>query len=325
MTLNFISQNMKWNRLLALLLLISSGASAQKDAQFSLFSLNQLYLNPAAAGAGGLTQFQLTHRTQYSGYQGTNPRDEGGALSTQLFSFSMPIKNFGIGFYAVNDRTTALTHQDFKVSASYHLPVLGGSLQLGASAGLFRQSVDYNKLNPVDADDPLIQTGTISEINPDFAVGARFENETFHVGLSLNHFLKPKYQLGTETGTNPLPRTLYLNAGINIELGYLLDIQPIVLVKSDISTYSVEGGATVTYNKRYWIGGTYRQQDAFFIIMGGVYLLPDQSLRLSGAYDLVIGGNKAKAPSSFEVMLSYASPSPKFGKKTIIRTPRFRF
>ena len=119
MTLTFIIKNTKWNRLLIILIFISSSAIAQKDAQFSLFSLNQLFLNPAAAGAGGLTQFQLTHRTQYAGYQGTNPVDEGGALSTQLLSFSMPIKNFGIGFYALNDRSGPRTDQDFKVSASY--------------------------------------------------------------------------------------------------------------------------------------------------------------------------------------------------------------
>jgi len=325
MTLTFIIQNFKWNRLLAVLVLTSFGASAQKDAQFSLFSLNQLYLNPAAAGADGLTKFQLTHRTQYAGYQGTNPVDEGGALSTQLLSFSMPVKNFGIGFYALNDRSGPRTDQDFKLSASYHFPALGGNFQVGASAGIFRQSIDYNKLRAIDPDDPLIQSGVISEINLDLAVGVRFENETFYAGASLNHLLKPQYQLGAETATNPLPRTIYFNAGLNIELGYLLDIQPIVLVKSDISTLSAEGGATVTYNKKYWVGGTYRQQDAFFIIMGGIYLLPDQSLRLSGAYDLVVGGNKTKAPSSFEVMLSYALPSPKFGKKAIIRTPRFRF
>jgi type IX secretion system PorP/SprF family membrane protein len=325
MTLKFIPEKNKWIRLFVLWLLATSSAFAQKDTQFSLFSLNQLYLNPAAAGADGLTKFQLSHRTQYAGYQGTNPSDQGGALSTQLLSFSMPVKNFGIGFYAVNDRSGALTYQDVKVSAAYHIPVSAGKLQLGVSAGLFRQALDYDKLRAIDPDDPLILTNTISEINPDISVGARYESDAFHIGLSLNHLLRPQYQLGAEQATNPLPRTLYLNAGVNLEVGYLLDVQPILLVKSDISTFSAEGGATVTYNKRYWIGGTYRHQDAFFILMGGVYLLPDQSLRLSGAYDMVIGGNKTKAPSSFEVMLSYALPSPKFGKKTIIRTPRFRF
>jgi type IX secretion system PorP/SprF family membrane protein len=324
MTLTFIYRNIKWSSLMGILVLISSTAFAQIDAQFSLFSLNQLYLNPAAAGADGLTKFQLTHRTQYAGYQGTN-QDEGGALSTQLFSFSMPVKNFGIGFYALNDKTGPRTNQDFKLSASYHFPLAGGNLYVGASAGLFRQALDYGKLRARDQDDPLIQTGTVSEMNPDFAVGAQYVSDAFYVGASLNHLLEPKYKLGSETATNPLPKTVYLNAGVNIEVGYLLDVQPIVLVKSDISTISVEGGATVTFNKRYWAGATYRQQDTYFILMGGIYLLPDQSLRLSGAYDMVIGGNKVKSPTSFEVMLSYALPSPKFGKKTIIRTPRFRF
>ncbi|WP_084299572.1 PorP/SprF family type IX secretion system membrane protein [Dyadobacter tibetensis] len=314
-----------WKGLTAFCLMISFQALAQKDAQFSLFSLNQLYLNPAAAGAGGLTTFQLTHRTQYAGYQASNPNDMGGALSTQMFSASTPYKNFGFGFYALNDKSGPRTDQAFNLSASYHFPVAGGKLQLGASAGLFRQSLDFGQLRARDPDDPLIQTGVISEINPDFAVGARFEHDDYYVGVSLNHLLQPKYKLGSELGTNPLPQTIYLNAGLNINMGYLLDIQPIVLAKTDISTVSVEGGATVTYNNRYWLGGTYRQQDAFIILMGGIYLLPDQSLRLSGAYDLVMGGNKSKAPSSFEVLLTYSLAAPKAGKKTIIRTPRFRF
>lgn len=325
MALTSISQHIKCSRLFALLVFVSSGAMAQQDAQFSLFSLNQLYFNPAAAGAGGATRFQLTHRTQYAGYQATYPSDEGGALSTQLFSFSMPIKNFGIGFYALNDRTGPRSHQDFKVSAAYKIPLMGGDLQVGASAGIFRQAMDFDRLRPIDADDPVLQTGVVSEMNPDLAIGARYENETFHVGLSLNHLLQPKYNFGSDLATNPLARTVYFNAGLNLEVGYLVDVQPIVLVKSDFAVYSAEGGATITFNKRFWAGGTYRYQDAYIIAMGGIYLLEDQSLRLSGAYDFVIGGNKAKSASSFEVLLSYDLPSPKFGKKTIIRTPRFRF
>ncbi len=325
MTQKFTIGNNFWNGCIVLFLFLHHSVKAQKDAQFSLFSLNQLYLNPAAAGIGEETKFQLVHRTQYAGYQPSFTGDDGGALSTQLFSVSVPFKNFGVGFYALNDKSGPRSDQDFKLSAAYHLPIGGGQLQIGASAGMFRQSLDYGKLRARDPDDPLIQTGVISEMNPDVAVGVRFQTDVFHVGLSLNHLLKPEYKLGSETATNPLPQTLYLNAGVNIELGYLLDIQPIVLVKSDISTVSVEGGATVTYNKRYWLGGTYRQQDTYFILMGGIYLLPDQSLRLSGAYDIVIGGNKVKAPSSFEVMLTYALPKIKVGKKTIIRTPRFRF
>jgi type IX secretion system PorP/SprF family membrane protein len=324
MILNCTRFTIKCQGLLWLLLFSSSVVVAQKDAQFSLFHLNTLYINPAAAGADGLTKVQVSHRTQYAGYQGTYG-DDGGALSTQIASFSMPVKNFGVGFYALNDKSGPRNDQDFKLAASYHFPLSGGNLFLGASAGIFRQSVDYDRFRPRDPGDELISTGTNAEINPDLGAGVRFVADAFHVGLSLAHLLQPKYKLGTENGINPLPATAYLNAGVNIELGYLLDLQPIVLVKAYTASVSAEGGATVTFNKRYWMGATYRQQDTYFILMGGVSLLEDQSLRLSGAYDMVIGGNKQKAPSSFEVMLSYAIASPKFGKKTIIRTPRFRY
>jgi type IX secretion system PorP/SprF family membrane protein len=307
MTLNFIYRNVNHCLLVILLLLISTHVIAQKDAQFSLFNLNSIYLNPAAAGADGLTRIQVSHRTQYVGYQSTNG-DPGGALSTQLASFSMPIKNFGIGFYALNDNSGPRNDQDFKLMASYNFPVAGGNLFLGASAGMFRQAINYDQLKA-----------------PDVGAGVRYVSDAFHIGLSVAHLLKPKYALGSQTGVNPLPTTAYLNAGVNIEVGYLLDVQPIVLVKAYSASVSAEGGATVTYNKRYWAGATYRQQDTYFIIMGGIYLLPDQSLRLSGAYDMVIGGQKQKSPSSFEVMLSYGIPTVKAGKKTIIRTPRFRY
>ncbi|HEV7348702.1 type IX secretion system membrane protein PorP/SprF [Telluribacter sp.] len=308
--------------LTAAFLLLSNWALGQQDPQFSLFALNQIYFNPAASGADGLTRFQLTHRAQYAGYQGTF--DDGGAASTQLFSFSVPIKNIGIGFYALNDRIGPLTNQDFQLSAAYRIPMAGGNLAVGARAGLYRRAIDYNRLRPGEPGDPLIQTGVISEIHPDASVGVRYETSAYYVGLSANHLLGARYRLGADAATNPLVPTFYLNAGMILEFGYLLQVQPILLVKTDLNEFSAEGGAMATYNQRYWAGVTYRQQDAV-IVMAGINLMQDQSLRLSGAYDIVVGGTSVKSPTSYEVLLSYALPAPKVGKKTIVRTPRFRF
>jgi type IX secretion system PorP/SprF family membrane protein len=304
------------------LLLFSTLVFGQQDPQFSLFSLNQLYYNPAASGADRLTRFQLTHRSQYAGYQGTF--DDGGAASTQLFSASVPLKNIGIGFYALNDRLGPLSNQDFQLSGAYRLPMGTGNLSVGARAGLYRRAIDYNRLRPGEPGDPLIQTGVISEIHPDASVGVRYETNAYYLGLSANHLLGSKYKLGSETATNPLIPSYSLQAGMLLEFGYLLQVQPILLVKTDLNVFSAEGGAIATYNERYWGGITYRQQDAV-IIMAGIHLMADQSLRLSGAYDIVVGGTTVKSPTSYEVLLSYALPAPKTGKKTIVRTPRFRF
>jgi type IX secretion system PorP/SprF family membrane protein len=164
----------------------------------------------------------------------------------------------------------------------------------------------------------------VGESHPDVNLGLRYETAGYYVGVSVNHLLKSKYKLGSDQATNPLVPTLYVNGGVNLEIGYLIEVQPFVLAKSDLTSFSVEGGGMVTYNQRYWAGASYRMQDAV-IAMAGINLLPNQSLRLSGAYDIVIGGTSVKAPSSFEVLLSYRLPAPKLGKKTIVRTPRFRF
>jgi type IX secretion system PorP/SprF family membrane protein len=303
-------------------ILLTTLAFAQQPTQFSQFQLNQLYFNPAAAGADGATRFQLMHRSQYSGYQGTF--DEGGAPTTQFFSASVPIKNLGLGFTAYNDKIGALTNQSFQIAAAYRVALGNGTLALGGSAGIYRMALNYNLLRPNEPGDPLIATGVVGEIHPDVHVGLRYETSGYYVGVSVNHLLKSKYKLGADKATNPLIPTYYVNGGVNLEIGYLFEVQPFLMAKTDLASFSVEGGGMVTYNQRYWAGASYRMQDAI-ILMGGINLLQNQSLRLSGAYDIVTGATSLKSPSSFEVLLSYRLPAPKLGKKTIVRTPRFRF
>ncbi len=303
--------------------MLFSAAYAQQPPQFSQFQLNQLYFNPAAAGADGVTRLQVIHRTQYAGYQGTF--DAGGAPSTQLFSASTAIKNFGIGFTAFNDKIGAWSNQSFQLAGAYRFALANGNLAVGASAGLYRSAIDYNILRARDDGDLLIGTGVVGEIHPDVNLGVRYETAGYYVGFSANHLLNAKYKLGQDLATNPLVPTYYLNGGLNLEIGYLFEVQPFAIVKSDFSSpIAIEGGVMGTYNQRYWAGISYRNQDAL-IFMGGINLMANQSLRLSGAYDLVIGAPSLKTPTSYEVMLSYQLPAPKLGKKTIVRTPRFRF
>ena len=297
-------------------------AKGQQQPQFSQFHLNQLYFNPAAAGADGVTRLQVMHRTQYAGYQGTF--DAGGAPTTQLFSASTALKGIGVGFTAFNDKIGALSNQSFQVAASYRYALDNGTLAVGASAGLYRIALDYGILRPSESGDPLIQTGVVGQIRPDVNLGVRYEAAGYYVGASVNHLLKAKYPLGSELASNPLVPTYTLNGGLILQIGYLFEVQPFAMARTDFAAFTVQGGAMATYNERYWVGASYRMQDAV-IVMAGVNLLSNQALRLSAAYDLVTFGTSAKAPSSFEVLLSYQLPAPKLGKKTIVRTPRFRF
>lgn len=309
------------------ILFIAINANAQKEGQFSQFYFNQLFFNPATAGKDNQTRIGVVYRSQYAGYKPTNI-DEGGSPSSQMISASLPFGNFGVGIYAFNDVTGASSQQDIQVSAAYKLPLPKGTLSIGARGGVYRQAMDYDRLRPVEPDvddDPLFLSGVVSEIQPDLSVGIHYESEQYYAGVSAAHLTRPKYKLGSDAATHQLSTVYYLNAGAYISLGYMLEVQPLVLAKMVPGVFSAEGGALVTYDQRFFGGVTYRHEDAIAIVHAGAYLLGDQSLRLSGAYDIVKGGNKAKTPSSFEVMLSYAFGRQKSGHKSIIRTPRFRF
>jgi type IX secretion system PorP/SprF family membrane protein len=306
---------------------LTKEAQAQKEVQFSQFFFNQVFFNPATSGKDSQTRLTAVYRSQYTGYQPTNSLDKGGAPTSQLISASLPFGKFGVGFYAVNDQIGALAQQDIQLSAAYKVVLPSGVLSLGARGGIYRQSLDYDQLRPENSavDDPLFLSGVVSEIQPDVSIGLHYESEAFYTGVSATHLTKPKFALGSTDATNPLATAYYFQAGAYLSLGYQLEVQPVLLAKMVPGVVSAEGGALLTFDRRFFGGVTYRHQDVVGIFHAGAYLLSDQSLRLSGAYDWVIRGNKAKTPTSFEVMLSYAFGQQKGGAKSIIRTPRFRF
>ncbi|WP_345243867.1 type IX secretion system membrane protein PorP/SprF [Nibrella saemangeumensis] len=305
-------------------LLTGRAAFGQQDPQFSMYMFNPLYYNPAAAGSEGVTRFQLMHRTQWAGYQPTF--DDGGSPSTQLFSFNMPLARIksGVGLYVMNDRLGPMTNQALQVSYAYRMALKNGTLSLGVQGGVYSKAIDYGRLRPREGGDPLIQTGRIAETQPDLGAGVYYNTTDYWFGVSMMHINQAGYRLGTERGTNPQVRTAYLTGGYRLGIGYDLDVQPSLLVKTDLNTVSVEGSVIATYENRYWAGLSYRQQDALIATIG-LSMLRNNALRFGYAFDFTVGGQDVKSPTSHEVLLSYSLPAPDPRRKPIIRTPRFRY
>ena len=310
-------------------LLVGAAAYGQQDSRFSLFNFNQLYFNPASAGSDGLTRFQIINRLQYAGYQTSS--GQGGGPNTLMASavVPLPFAKSVVGLHYVSDRIGATGIQEVQFSYAYKLQLNENSLSIGARAGLNNRFIDYSKLDPREPGDPEIPTGRIGSTAPDLALGVFYDTPDYYVGLAMNHLNRPKHQF-TTTGNSTLAPNIYINAGYRWEPVYALEIQPMILVSSvgpfaQKETFSVEGGALATYDETYFFGATYRYQDAISF-MGGINLLSNGALRIGGAVDIVTAGAKTiKRPNSFEIMLSYALPAPRLGKKTIVRTPRFRY
>ncbi len=297
---------------------------AQQDAQFSHYVYNQMTINPAAAGNENFTRFQAIYRTQYLGYQSTFDGNSGVPIS-QVFSVSMPIKgiNSGLGITLVNDKIGASTQRDMKFSYAYQLPIGVSKLSFGINAGLFSRGIDFGKLRPREDNDPLLASGRVGQMVPDFGAGVMLQNSSYTIGISMNHLTQPKFRLGTGNTAFQVNRSAYLTASALLGVSYSLDFSPMLIVKSDLKTTSFEGGGILTYRSNYWVGASYRMGDALSGLLGANLI--KNTLRISYAIDLTLIGKNAKAPTSHEVLLSYALSPPKIGKKSIIRTPRYRY
>ncbi|WP_460976357.1 PorP/SprF family type IX secretion system membrane protein [Spirosoma knui] len=317
---------------LALLILlgVSQTARAQQDPQFSMYMYNPLYYNPAAAGSEGVSRLQITQRTQYLGYQTVGNNDPGGAQSSQLLSFNMPLAKIkgGIGIYALNDKFGPTINQAVQIAYAYRMTLKSGTLALGVQTGLFNRGIDFGQLRPGEPGDPLIPTGRISQFKPDLSAGVYYNTTDYWVGLSMTHLNRATYNFITDRSIEPSNSKAYLTAGYRLGIGYDIDVQPSILVQYS-TVEGIKGSAATlnlvaTYDNRIWGGVGYRLKDAV-MATAGINLMRNNALRVGYSLDITAGGAQVKSPTSHEILLAYAFPAPDARKKPIVRTPRFRY
>ena len=312
-------------KLLVLILIILPLVTTygQQDTHFSQYTLNNLFYNPAYAGVEGVTKITLIHRSQWLGYSPTF--DVGGAPTSQVLSLSTPILRFrsGVGVHLVNDNLGPLNNLQGQVSYAYHLAVNEAKMSFGIRAGIFAQSMDFDKYRWNNEDDPLNKFGKESQIRPDLAAGIFYRSEKYFAGVSFNHLIKSEFDFGVDELRNALENHIYITAGYDYEFTYDLTLTPSILVKSDFVSYQFDLGVIGTYKDKFWGGLSFRQSEAAVALLG-YSLLEDNSLRLGYAFDYIVKAQDAKQMTSHEILLSYSLPVVAGGGKKVIRTPRFR-
>lgn len=312
------------------LVLLPKVSQAQQDAQFSQYMFQSLYYSPAMAGINDeYIELGVAHRTQWLGYAPTF--DDGGAPTTQLFTFSMPIYqiNSGVGLHMVRDQIGPVTSLEVGANYSYHHKLKNGArLSAGVRASFFNQSIDFSVYRPVDANDELIpQTGRENQFLPDFAAGIAYSTDRLLLGLSLNHLTEPRLDYGTQININSLDRHMTFLVGYRTDISDDLSLRPSGVIKSDLNTLSYEGSLMLSYQDRYFGGVSARASNALDagIFLLGANALEDRSLRITYSFDYVTSGQTAKQPTSHEISLGYRLPAPKPSQRPVLRTPRYRF
>lgn len=296
----------------------------QQDAQFTQYMYNGGYFNPAFAGKESGYRFSALHRSQWLNYSGTS----GPAPITQFVSASASIDKLklGVGLNIVNDNIGPTTNQEINLSVGYHKKLRRGVLSLGLMGGVFATTLRYEEFDFVNEDPNFPTTGRETQMNLNIGAGAIYDRTKYYIGISSRHINEPGFDFGEGSFENQLKNHSYLLVGYRIKTFAQWNFEPSVLLKTvSFDNFSYDVSVIATYNQKVSGGLAFRGEESVSLLMG-YSILKDKSLRIGYAFDLVVGGIEAKAPTSHEFMLSYVLPDvTKQFQRTIQRTPRFRF
>ncbi|MEM9051860.1 MAG: type IX secretion system membrane protein PorP/SprF [Bacteroidota bacterium] len=312
---------------LAILLTSTTLLFGQQDPQFSQFMYDRLSINPAFAGSKDAICATLIGRQQWSGLS--------GEPSTALLNVSAPINSIksGIGATVYLDEIGPQSTAVGRFSYAYHLKISGSTkLGLGVGLGFISSSINSDWIAYDYGDDGLIGLGTgagdpsINAQNQnattfDASFGAYLYNPKYYVGISAVHLTE-----GDLSELNiQVARHLYFMAGYDFELTPLLTLTPQTLVKSDLASTQVDVNATATYNNTFWLGVSYRLEDAIAPMAGYNYQFPDgkSNLRIGYSYDLTTSELNNYSSGSHEIMLGYCYKLQKPLPKRVYKNPRF--
>jgi type IX secretion system PorP/SprF family membrane protein len=311
-----------------LFFLFSTISLAQQDPQFSQYMMNPFMWNPSYSALNNDYILSLHHRTQWVGYTPTNSSDNIQAPTSQLFTFSAPLRKIksGIGIGVLNDKIGPINSTNSFLSYAYGIKLGEGKLAAGFGFGIHSSQINTSLWRPENADDVTLSSNnsnSLNQIKPNFRFGLGYTRDNFFLGLAINNIASTTFTYQTDVISSQLEKHYYLQSSYKIFLTESVSLQPSAIGKMTKSITSFEVSNLVNL-KNFWLGLGYRTSDAA-TFLAGINLFPDKSLKIGYNLDLNVINISAKAFTSHEIFLSYNLASILDNKKPIVRSPRFRY
>ena len=284
--------------------IVSTGAMAQQDAQYTQYMYNTLSVNPAYAGSRGQLSFAGLYRSQWVGLD--------GAPETFTLNLHSPIQNsrLGYGISIVNDNIGDGVVQETYLDAvvSYTIDVsMDAKLSFGLKAGGNMLSLDFNGLRNFDQE-VVNQNNIDNRFTPNFGLGIYYHTDKFYAGVSAPNVLESEYfdNDNSSDGVNFLSAermNIYLITGYVFDIGADLQFKPALLTKAvGGAPLQVDLSASFLFANKFSFGAAYRWDAA---VSGLVGFQVSEQIMLGLAYDretTELGGTQFN-DGSFEVFL----------------------
>ncbi|HUW93233.1 MAG TPA: type IX secretion system membrane protein PorP/SprF [Bacteroidales bacterium] len=277
---------MKKGILIIIALVLSWMADAQQLPVYSQYIFNKFLINPAVAGSDGYTSVNLTAREQWVGYSGAPQTyslsfqlrllKQGYIIRGSLFKKKMfkphTDGRVGIGANIFSDINGLVQRTGISTAYSYHL-WLNGQTQLSFGLALtgYYYKIDQRQIEFEDPDEPWLNTDFRKGIFvPDFNFGVYVLNRKYTLGVSAQEMMEGFVKVGSQAYKDlKIMRTYYLMGNYDFELDGSSVLEPSLLFKmSGLLMPQADIGLTYVYDRKFWMGCTYRTGGAMIANVG---------------------------------------------------------
>ena len=284
---------------------------SQQDAQYTQYMYNTVNVNPGYAGSRGVMSIFGLHRTQWVGLD--------GAPTTNAFSINSPIENsnLGVGLSFVNDKIGPTVENTISADLSYTIQTSETyklSFGIKGTANLF--NLDVNKLNPLDAADPLLQNLN-NNFSPNVGAGAYLHSDKLYLGLSVPNFFETKRYDDNDIAVYKERMNLYFIGGYVFDLSSNLKFKPAFLTKVvEGAPLQLDLSGNFLINEKFVLGAAWRWSAAASLMAG--FQVSD-GLYIGYGYDLETTKLRNYNSGSHEIFLRFQL----FKRQDRIVSPRF--
>jgi len=272
-------------------IMLGTNLCAQQVPMYSQYIMNGFLINPSYAGSDGYTTVNLTAREQWLGLP-TSPSTYAVSFQTRILKTSFiqrstsvrrklvrPTRGgrVGLGGYVFNDQNGIIRRTGFEAAYAYHIEMRNQQqLSFGLGATAYQFAIDIEGAVLADLDDEFLNSYDRVVFIPDFNFGVSFTTRYYYVGFAATQMFRGVLTLGN-TAKNPRTELghFFISGGTKFPLsGDDWILEPSALIKSsDMLFKSIQADITtrIYYKQDYWVGLSYRTQDALILLLGFTY------------------------------------------------------
>lgn len=272
--------------------LLSLGIVSQNTADFSVFSYNLSFVNPAFAGTNNKIQLASNYKKVWSSLENT--------IHANIVSFSMPFENrLGFGVNILSDHFNLYNHTVVSADFSYTTSLnLEHELLFGLKASGSFFNTQLNKVTTHIAGDPLF-TEINSGFRPNFSVGLALKNKNYFTHIAFHDIIKNRPLTNIATSVNYM--RIVTGGGFYSKLTNDFELTTTALVRIiKGAPLNIDIGSMLNIYKKYDLGITYRWDTA---LMGNFLIELNEWLQMGYSYGLPTNSLASHSTATHELFL----------------------